>query len=187
MIGLIKKSAFTLLEVIVSVAIFAVIVLAAAHIFQSVVSSQVKNFSETALQDESKYFLEVFTREAKGAIIRSATTTTDCAEELLAGETYTYNAVDNILWFKNKLGECVAYSQDVDANGINRLILQRGTDDYAYMTSDKIDIEALKFVVDNSPGFQPFVTINFTVKSATNPNIPALDIQTSVSPDWSID
>ena len=81
----------------------------------------------------------------------------------------------------------MAYSQDVDANGINRLILQRGTDDYAYMTSDKIDIEALKFVVDNSPGFQPFVTINFTVKSATNPNIPALDIQTSVSPDWSID
>lgn len=187
MIGLTKKSAFTLLEVIVSVAIFAVIVLAAAQIFQSVVSSQVKNFSETALQDESKYFMEVFTREARGAANRSATVTTDCDGNLLAGETYTYDAVNNILWFKNKLDECAAYTIGVDPNGINRLILQRGADDPAYLTSNKIDIEALKFVVDNSVGFQPFVTINFTVKSETNPNIPALDIQTSVSPNWSID
>ncbi len=65
MVGNTNKSAFTLLEVIVSVAIFAVIVLAATQIFQSVISSQVKNFSETSLQDDVKYFLEVFTREVR--------------------------------------------------------------------------------------------------------------------------
>lgn len=178
MIGTTKKSAFTLLEVIVSVAIFTVIVLASSQIFQSVISSQVKNFSETALQDDVKYFMEVFVREAEGAI-KNTTASPVCGVN--AGQTYVL--VGDSLYFKNKLGECVIYYVDTDSNGIVRLVLDRGGEPF-YLSSDKIDIQNLKFVVVDSVTIQPLLTLNLTVKSKVNPNLPSLNIQTSVSSAW---
>jgi len=178
MTGTIKKSAFTLLEVIVSVAIFAVIVLAASQIFQSVVSSQVKNFSAIALQDDVKYFLEVFTREVQGAI---KNTTGGAVCGVAAGATYNSDGVT--LYFQNKLGQCVIYYTAVDAAGITRLTLDRDGVIF-YMNSDKVDIQNFKFVVADSATIQPLVTINFTVESNVNSTLPALNIQTSVSSGW---
>lgn len=180
MIGNTNKSAFTLLEVIVSVAIFAVIVLAATQIFQSVISSQVKNFSETSLQDDVKYFLEVFTREVRGAQ-KNTTGAAICNGAIAASSTYV--VTDGVLYLRNKLGGCVAYYAAVDPNGVNRLVLNRDDVPY-YLSSDKIDIENLSFVVADNSNIQPLVTMNLTVKSKVNLNLPALNIQTSVSSDW---
>jgi prepilin-type N-terminal cleavage/methylation domain-containing protein len=179
MIGTIRKPAFTLLEVIVAVAIFAVIVLASAQIFQAVVSSQVTGFSETALQDDIRYSLEFFTRGARAAQ-RNTTTGTVCG--VPAGYTYYYGD-DSALYFKSASGSCLIYYGQVDANGINRLMLSRDGAVFP-VSSDKLNIQNLKFIVVDSSTVQPLVTINFTVESNINPNLPALDIQASVNSNW---
>ncbi|MFA4942851.1 MAG: prepilin-type N-terminal cleavage/methylation domain-containing protein [Patescibacteria group bacterium] len=181
MIGNIRKPAFTLLEVIVSVAIFSVIVLISTQIFQSVVSSQVKSFSETALQDEAKYFLEVFTQEVRGAL-KNTTGAGLCSDNLPAG--YTYSTDGDVLYFSNKLGECVSYYRETDSDGISRLVLNRDGAPF-YISSDKINIQSLKFVVADSATVQPLVTANFTIVSKTSPELSALNIQTSISSGWS--
>ena len=170
MVGNTKQSAFTLLEVIVSVAIFAVIILAATQIFQSVISSQVKNFSETSLQDDAKYFLEVFTREARGA--QKNTTAAALCDDIIATSS-TYVVTHGALYFQNNF----------DADGVNRLVLQRNDDSY-YLSSNKIDIDNLSFVVADESNIQPLVTMNLTVKSKVNLNLPALNIQTSINSGW---
>ncbi|PIT94454.1 hypothetical protein COT98_03575 [Candidatus Falkowbacteria bacterium CG10_big_fil_rev_8_21_14_0_10_39_9] len=180
MVGNTKQSAFTLLEVIVSVAIFAVIILAATQIFQSVISSQVKNFSETSLQDDAKYFLEVFTREARGA--QKNTTAAALCDDIIATSS-TYVVTHGALYFQNNLGDCVRYYSKFDADGVNRLVLQRNDDSY-YLSSNKIDIDNLSFVVADESNIQPLVTMNLTVKSKVNLNLPALNIQTSINSGW---
>ena len=52
------------------------------------------------------------------------------------------------------------------------------------MTANKVDVNSLGFVVADSSTVQPLVTMNLTVKSKTNPNLPSLNIQTSVSPNY---
>lgn len=183
MIGNIKKPAFTLLEVIVSVAIFAVIVLAASQIFQSVISSQVKSFTETALQDDVRYFVEIFTREARGAM-KNTTGSSICGGNIPNGTTYVF--AGNALYFQNKLSQCVAYYPSVDSDGINRLVISRDGTPF-YVTSNKVDVDSFEFVVADSATVQPLVTMNLTVKSKTNPNLPALNIQTSVSSGWHLE
>ncbi|MEI7620087.1 MAG: prepilin-type N-terminal cleavage/methylation domain-containing protein [Candidatus Falkowbacteria bacterium] len=183
MIGHIKKPAFTLLEVIVSVAIFAVIILASSQIFQSVISSQVKNFSETALQDEVKYFLEAFSREVRGAK-KNTSGGTICDSLIPSGSTYIVDS--GSLYFQNKLDECIRYYVSADTNGVNRLTLSQNSFSF-YVSSDKIDIDKIDFIVSDSDTVQPLVTVNFTVKSKTNPNLPTLNIQTSVSSGWYAD
>jgi|GEM_PF-340285 len=178
MTGTIKKSAFTLIEVIVSVAIFAVIVLAATQIFQSVVSSQISNYSETSLQDDSKYFLEVLTREATGAA-KNTSGITLCSSMIPDGTTYFTDGTT--LYFLNSFGRCVSYYVEADGDNINRLVLDRAGE-AQYLSSDKIDIKALKFIIDDASDIRPLLSINLTVKSKVNPNLPSLDIQTSVSP-----
>lgn len=179
MIGATRKPAFTLLEVIISVAIFAVIVLAATQIFQSVLTSQVKNYTETALQDDIKYSLEVFTREVRGAI-KNTTGAAICDNHIPDGQTYYTDGA--ALYFKNALGQCVTYYTLTDSDGTIRLVLDRGSESY-YLSSERVDIETLGFVVADSATIQPLVTMNLSVKSEVNPNLPALNIQTSVSPN----
>jgi prepilin-type N-terminal cleavage/methylation domain-containing protein len=186
--NLIDKSAFSLLETMIAVAIFAVIVLASSQIFLSVLNVQSTNISDQDMQENIKYFLEIFTREAQSAQ-RSSALSAPC----LAGGTQYYatqifatssvfSASSTELYFKNSSGQCVEYHLDTDSAGINRIKIRRDSAD-DYITSPNVNIKSLSFAVDDvGTSTQPLVTVNVQVQSADDPNLAAYNIQTSISP-----
>ena len=179
-----KLFAFTLLETIIAVAIFGVIILSSSQIFQSVLSSQKTNTVDQDIQENTKYFLEVFTRETQTAQ-RSATSSAPClvgGTQYYATQIFAVNASSTELYFANSDGECVKYYAASDSAGINRLKITRASQD-DYLTSAKVDIKSLNFIVDDvSTSTQPLATVNIQVQSPNDPDLASYNIQTSVSP-----
>lgn len=178
MIG--NRKGFTLLEVIVAVGIFAVIILASVRIFQAVVSNQRTALIDSDTQENIRYFTEVFTRETRLAQRNTSGVATCGVTTNHVFATSTAGAAD-ILYFKNSDNQCVKYYTEFD-NNIRRVRIDRAsTSDF--VTSKKINIEALRFFADDaSTSTQPLVTMNLRVRSENNPTIPALNIQTSITP-----
>jgi prepilin-type N-terminal cleavage/methylation domain-containing protein len=173
-----NSSAFTLIEVLVAVAIFASVILMSSRIYQNVLNNQHINRIDQDIQENIKYFLEVFSREASSAL-RNNSTSTECL--VGASHIFATDASSTELYFRNSGGECVQYYSEAD-NGITRLAIDR--DGLAgYITSPKVLIKGLNFVLDeSSTTTQPIVTVNVQVQSEDDPNIAAYNIQTTISP-----
>ena len=172
-----KKTAFTLIETMIAVAIFALVILTASRIFQSVLDNQKINTVDQAVQENVKYFLESLTREARTAV-RNTSGTTQC--NVTDGHVFAVNATSSELYFSDPTGACLIYFTSLD-NDVNRLAVQSDANSY-YLTSRLVDINSLKFVIDDvATTTPPFLTVNVQVKSEDNQNIPAYNIQTSIS------
>jgi len=173
-----NKLGFTLVEILVAVAIFAAVVLMSSRIFQSVLNNQHTNRIDQDIQENIKYFLEVFSREASSAV-RNNNPGTEC----LVGSTHIFatNASSTELYFRNSAGQCVEYYSAND-NGVTRIGISR--DGLAgYITSPKVLIKSLNFVLDESSvTIQPIVTVNIQVQSEDDPSVAAYNIQTTISP-----
>jgi len=182
-----NKSAFSLLETLVAVAIFAVIVLSSSQIFRSVLSSQRTNIVDQDVQENIKYFLEVFTRETQTAQ-RSTALSAPCLQgqggtQYYATQIFAVNASSTELYFENSDGQCVKYYVAADSNGLNRIKIKRGGGEDDFVTSPSVLIKSLNFAVDDiSTSTQPVATVNVQVQSENNPNLAAYNIQTSISP-----
>ena len=172
-------AAFTLLETMIAVAIFAVVVLLASRIFQSVLSSQKTNAVDQDVQENVKYFLESLTRETRTAL-RNTSGADLCG--VGANHIFAVNATSSQLFFENASGQCVEYFSSIDSSGLTRLAVSRDAAAY-YLTSNRVAVKSLKFVVDDvTTSTQPLLTVNVQVQSENNQNIPAYNIQTSISP-----
>jgi len=177
-----KKKGFTLIEILVAVSIFAMIMLITSSIFRNVLTSQRTASDDSETREDVKYFLEIFSREVKGAV-RNSSGNVLCNVE--PGHIFSTDAASGELYFKNQAGQCVAYFKEVD-NDISRLKIQRDADEF-FVSSDRINITGLRFVIDDAMDIQPIVTANIQVLSQINQSIPAYDIQTTVSPREIID
>lgn len=174
-----KKPAFTLIEVIVSVAIFAVIIITSSQIFQASLNAQIENIDEVALQEDVKYALEFMSRQARGAI-KNTSGSTLCGVDA----DYTYATDGSTLYFQDAYSACVTYTTEVDVNGVQRILASQGSLSH-YITSPRTDVESLKFIVADDPStVKPLLTLNFQAKSKTDINLPALSAQISVSSNW---
>jgi prepilin-type N-terminal cleavage/methylation domain-containing protein len=182
MTGITKKSGFSLLEIVVSVAILAMIILATTQIWQSVNSARNQNVKDQALSGDIQYYLEVFTHEIREAKKNTNTSTPVCS----VGAGYTYDYSGGVLHLKNRQGNCVEYSSTV-INGITHLTIKRGISGYGtdIITSDQIDISYFNIiVVDNPPLYQPMVTLNVQARSLVNTTSPAINVQTTISSNY---
>lgn len=182
MIGIKKnknKEGFSLIEVLVSTALFVVIITAAMNIFKLVIESQREAIATQNVEESLKYFLEVTGKE-----IRMAKRNNTWCSHLGLGPTDIYKVTTNlggdVLNFKNYNNDCVSYYIG-NVNGVNRFaILRNGMVGY-YITPEKVNIDELKFVVSTST--QPAVTMELVAHAlgGSNTNQSEMRIQTTLS------
>ncbi len=173
-----QSSGFSLMEMLVSVAIFSVLILIALSIFQYVVKGQRNAIATQSVQESMRFALEMISKE-----LRSAIKSNDVCD---GGTTFTNNKVYNTiiandaLYFKNKYGECVHYY----LSGGQLMIDREGT--ALAITPDEVVISALRFsitdnVVNDFHSLQPTVTLRLHSEMANGHDKTPMDLQTTIS------
>jgi len=175
MIGKNKRRAhgFTLVESMVTVAIFSMLIVSATNIFLSIIRSQRNTLASKNAQEAVSYALEVMSKELRMAKVDDG----KCSSSGY-GQVYVVDVNNDEIIFRNYQDECVTYFLDGD-----RLKIKRD-EKLAFMTPDNIEISQLNFTI-KYPDInieQPLVTVRF-VLSYFNSDIgqQSLNVQTSIS------
>lgn len=165
------------MEVIVSVALFSVIILSATQIFKMVVDSQRNALATQNVQESLKYFLEVTAKELRMAQRNGGGCTGIGSQEIYHLQS---NALGDVLRFKNYYGQCVTYEL-VDSNGIARFRVTRNNQ-ADFISPAKVRINSLDFLVTDNGSQQPLVTIRLQAEAVNDSRFKSmLDIQTSLA------
>lgn len=173
-----NKKAFSLIEVIVSVALFSVIILSATNIFKMVIDSQRSALATQNVQESLKYFLEVIGKEIRMAQKNKGVCIGIPNDEIFVVGS---NANGNTLYFKNYYNECVQYYlyQDGDQQ---RFVIWRGANS-DYISPAKIRIDNLSIVLAATASTtQPAVTLSFKAHALGQGEFKSeMDIQTTMT------
>ena len=176
-----KRLGFTLIEAMVSVAIFAILMTSAIDIFLSIIKSQRNTLSSKNAQEAVNYALEIMSKELRMAKVDDGYC--GAPQEVYAifnenGQPATPSGPT--IKFRNYEGECVVYRLD---NSAGRLVIIRNGRQ-AYMTPADITISDLSFYLqhhDITIG-QPQVTVRFIVSYFnTEAGQQTMQVQTSIS------
>jgi len=147
-----NKKGTSLFEMIVSVALFAIIMVMATGIFKMVIEGQRNAIASQNTQESIRYAFEMMSKEMRMAQKDDGT----CD----SSDVYSVNGNSDILYFKNYYGECVTYQLDGD-----RLKIIRGYNE-GYITSSKVEVSDLKFFIQGDPSVsQPTVTMKIKVRA----------------------
>jgi len=157
--------AFTLIEVLISVTLFSVIVLAVTSLFKLSIDAQRNSIATQNVQESLKYFLEVTAKEIRMAQRNSGPCFMFPADKVFHKMTFNVGGSPyDQLFFKNYYGECVVYSIDLDSAGNKRFKISRiknGVTVSGFISPAKINISKLNFSLSqNTSTGQPMVTIN---------------------------
>jgi len=177
-IKLSKKSGFSLVEVLVSVSLFVVIILASTQIFKLVIDGQRSALATQNVQESLKYFLEVIAKEMRMAQKNSNLLCPGiAADEVFATST---NAYGDVVTFQNYYHQCVTYSLDADGSN-QRFRIDRDTSS-GFISPNKIRIDSLNFRLSDAASIQPLVTINLRAWALDEGQFKSdMTIQTSIS------
>lgn len=143
-----KAAGFSLIEIIVSVALFVIIILSATEIFRLVIVGQRKAIASQNVQESLKYFLEASSKEVRmakkneGYCSALPGFTTLGFDQIYSIDTAP-NGFGDALYFRNVYDECVVYYL---GNGTNagRFIVRRNNLE-APISPAKIKISRLEF------------------------------------------
>lgn len=143
-----KKAGFSLIEVIVSVALFVVIIVSATEIFRLVIVGQRKAIASQNVQESLKYFLEASSKEVRMAKKNEGYCTPfPYFVYLGVNDVYSIapspNGAGNALYFRNVYDECVIYYLGSGANA-GRFMVRRNNLE-APISPAKIKISRLEF------------------------------------------
>jgi len=177
-----KLSGFTLVEAMVSVAIFAILMVSANDIFLSIVRSQRNTLSSKNAQEAVNYALEIMSKELRMAKVDNGYC--GAAQKVYAVFDENGQLVESgdglTIKFRNYEDKCVVYELD---NPSGRLKVTRDGS-WAYMTPANITISNLSFYIQHSDiqiG-QPIITVRFILSyfnSETGQQ--TMQVQTSIS------
>lgn len=169
------KAGFSLIEVLVSTALFVVIITSAMNIFKLVIESQRSAIATQNVEESLKYFLEVTGKEVRMAKRNNGL----CA--LPSADIYKVdtNAYGQRLTFRNYHDQCVSYSLN-QVGSTTRFMITRDASTNYYITPAKVNVDELKFVV--SPVLQPSVTMELVAHSVGQDiNKSTMRIQTTLT------
>lgn len=150
-----KKKGFTFVEVLVSVALFSIIILAATQIFKLVIDSQRSALATQNVQENLKYFLEVIGKEMRMAQKDDGVCASIPDEKIFVVSS---GALGDVLTFKNYYDQCVTYFLAADGDN-QRFRIERNTA-ADFVSPNKIRIDDLHFILNESSSVQPVVTVN---------------------------
>ncbi|MDA3840718.1 MAG: prepilin-type N-terminal cleavage/methylation domain-containing protein [Patescibacteria group bacterium] len=179
-----NERGYSLLEMIVAIAIFAVVFLMITSIYLSMIESQKSVIATQNIQESMKFVFEMVSKEIRTAVKSedSCAATLGLTADIIAPATVP-NKIFNIdsttfpgyhvLYFMNRKEECVSYAignnGDVDSWTIRRV---KGLDDEEmFVTPNEISLENLYFNVwdDEIGAFhsrQPSVTLKVDVETS---------------------
>lgn len=162
-----KQDGATIFELVVSIAIFSVLVIAITSIYQMVYQAQRNAVDARNTQESMRFVMEVFSKELRSAMRDDGTCTSG---------NYIYDTNGTALDFKNYKGQCVRYYLSGDSLMVNREAVT------ATATPNEIRVSNLQFVVQESASEQARVTIeaDVEVQNRTS-NKQQLKIQTTIS------
>jgi len=154
----------SLIELLVSMTVFTLMILAATQIFKMVVDGQRNAISAQNVQENIRYAMERISKEVRTA----QKSDTEC----LASGTYkVFNTVggNDRLYFKNQYGDCITYY--LENNRLKIMVKSDGTtvaDDF--ITPAKIEVSNLKFYINDDligafHSQQPFVVMNMDIRA----------------------
>lgn len=172
---LIIKKAFTLIESMVAVAIFAILIVSATSIFLSIIKSQRNTLSAKNAQESISYALEAMAKEIRMAKI-------DDGSCITAGKVYETENYNGKIKFRNYQDVCVAYETVYVADRW-RLMITRGSKT-AYMTPNNVNVSRLNFSLrhEDIQIEQPIVTLRFDFDYFNNEaGRQSMQIQTTIS------
>jgi len=155
---------FTLLEIIVAVALFTTITLSVLGIFAKITQVQYEIYDMQSLQNNAQYLIEVLSKEARMAQADDDGTCTGTSGSVFFSQTLAGG--DSVLKFLNYKGECINYEFSKSDKKIYKNIDGSGQ---ISMVSSDIEIESAEFIhFDNiTAGIQPITTFRFVL---VNPN-----------------
>jgi prepilin-type N-terminal cleavage/methylation domain-containing protein len=175
-----SAAGFSLIEVLVSVALFSIIILGATSIFKSVIDSERGAIAAQNVEESLKYFSEVTGKEIRMAQKNSDLACAGIPATKIFAVT-TQSSSSEILSFKNRSNQCVSYSLGTDASGTPRFMIQRGANS-DFITPAKIKMDTLHFTVNDTALTQPIVTINLKAHALNQVQFRAdMTIQTSIT------
>ncbi len=171
---------FSLVEVIVSVALFSIIILSMTQIFKMVIDSQRSALATQNVQESLKYFLEVTGKE-----IRMAQKNEGVCSGIPNDEIYVIssNAYGSTLYFKNYYNQCVTYSLDRDGEGDKQRFRVSRNLTSDFISPAKIRIDSLTFVAASGASTtQPAITLNLKAHALGQGEFKSeMDIQTTMT------
>ncbi|MHB8903931.1 MAG: PilW family protein [Patescibacteria group bacterium] len=171
---------FSLIEVIISVTLFAIIILSTTEIFRMVVDGQRGAIATQNVEESLKYFSEVTGKEMRMAQKNSDNLCPGIPIDKIFVVTAVSTTSDS-LSFKNRYNECVTYRTGLDANGNQRFVIQRDVP-FDFITPQKINVDALHFIVSDATTTQPVVTINLKAHATEQVKFRAdMTTQTSIT------
>ncbi|KKQ60317.1 MAG: Prepilin-type cleavage/methylation protein [Parcubacteria group bacterium GW2011_GWE2_38_18] len=176
-----NNKGLTLLEIVVSVTIFAFMIIAATGIFQMVIESQRRAIASQNMQESIRYFLEAISKELR---LAKKSQTGECA-----GMSNVYGGDPTRLTFlKHDIIDdtdiCISYYQQGDNLMVDRKVGSSATTTLSTL-SNKVKVTNLKFIaVNDDPVIpnQPNVTVLLEVEAVGKDlhKVP-LKIQTTIS------
>lgn len=177
-------AAFTLVEILISVTIFAGIILTSTSLFKLSIEAQRTSIATQNVQESLKYFLEMVAKEIRMAKKNQAVCPGIASDQIFSRLT---SANGDVLIFKNYYDECVEYSVGLDGNNVPRFKIKRtnteGEELADFISPAKIEIKALHFILNNDdPGNQPAVMINIKGNALGDQNFESeLMLQTTIT------
>lgn len=177
-------SGVSLIEVIVSVAIFSVIIISSTQIFALVIDGQRNAIATQNVQESLKYFLEVIGKE-----IRMARIDKGLCDEVPDDKIYfrTTSSAGDTLSFRSYYDECVTYflAPDPTNSAIKRFKIARITNGVklmGFISPKKITIDALKFSVSDANQNQAAVTISLRAHAVSSAQFSSeMTVQTTLT------
>ncbi len=140
-----NKKGYSLIEIIVAIGLFSMIMIFTMGIFKSIMEGQRSAISSQNIQENLRYTFELMSREiraAKGSHSGSECITTPYYKVYNTNSANDPPDSGNILYFKNKNGDCVTYATTTD----NQIEITRGL--YTMIvTPDEVEIKKFDFFV----------------------------------------
>jgi len=175
------EEGFSLIELMISVALFSIIILSATQIFKLVVDGQRGAIATQNVEESLKYFSEVTGKEMRMAQKNSDSACLDIPNDKIFVVTNISSTSDTLI-FQNRYGQCVSYRLGVDpVSGQQRFVIQRNSD-YGWITPAKIKMDALHFIINDDLSKQPIVTVNLRAHATNQAQFQSsMTIQTSIT------
>ena len=182
-----NKKGFSLMEILVAIAIFSVIMLLVMQIFRMATEGQRNAIAAQNIQENIRFVLEIISKEIRTAKKAGAG---DCPAGVSNGKVYKTNTggIGDELYLKNYNNACVTYR----LNGTNndRLEIERyfvgspGLAESGFITPDEIKVSNLQFniVYGDVSVDQPMVVVSMDIKAVGKAiHEQSIKLQTAIS------
>ena len=161
MLSCFNNKGFTLLEMVVAVGIFAIIVVSATAIFQSVVEGQKRAIAAHNTQENIQYIFESISKEIRNAKVNDDTL--PACPDIGAGKIFQLVSPSEIK-FKNQAGQCVTYKLTGGAFAISR-VAPGSADSFLPLTPNELAVTNLAFSLKPAPAYQEAVAVVMTIEN----------------------